>query len=134
MMSILSYMICLLETLALWRVCNGYGIEEYNCSALPEYYQFVCWEQNWIEFVDYPPVYLHLIFEISSVTRFFFNFKISSLRNQKINLITKLIFVGYTGSKNQVKIRKKKSSLIWNRIFLEFVIYSQIDVSKIKYR
>ena len=29
-----------------------------------------------------PPVYLHLIFEISSVTRFFFNFEISSLKNQ----------------------------------------------------
>ena len=28
-----------------------------------------------------PPVYLHLIFEISSVTRFFFNFEISSLKN-----------------------------------------------------
>ena len=51
-----------------------------------------------------PPVYLHLIFEISSVTRFFFNFKISSL---KINLISKLIFAGYTGSKNQVRTRKK---------------------------
>ena len=28
-----------------------------------------------------PPVYLHSIFEISSVTRIFFNFKISSLKN-----------------------------------------------------
>ena len=28
-----------------------------------------------------PPVYLHLIFEISSVTRFFFNFEISSLKS-----------------------------------------------------
>ena len=56
---------------------------------------------------DFPPVYLHLIFEISSVTRFFFNFEISSLKNQKINLISKLIFAGYTGSKNQVRTRKK---------------------------
>ena len=31
----------------------------------------------------------------------------SSLENGKINLITKLIFVGYTGSKNQVQTRKK---------------------------
>ena len=30
---------------------------------------------------DCPPVYLHSIFEISSVTRIFFNFKISSLEN-----------------------------------------------------
>ena len=30
---------------------------------------------------DIPPVYLHLIFEISSVTRIFFNFEISSLNN-----------------------------------------------------
>ena len=49
---------------------------------------------------------------------FFFNFKISSLRNQKIHLITKLIFVGYTGSKNQVRTRKKikfdsKSIFFW---------------------
>ena len=51
---------------------------------------------------DLPPVYLHLIFEISSVTRFFFNFKISSLKIKKINLISKSIFAGYTGSKNQV--------------------------------
>ena len=29
-----------------------------------------------------PPVYLHLIFETSSVTRFFFNFEIPSLKNQ----------------------------------------------------
>ena len=54
-----------------------------------------------------PPVYLHLIFEISSVTRFFFNFEISSLKNLKINLISKLIFAGYTGSKNQVWTWKK---------------------------
>ena len=53
------------------------------------------------------PVYLHLIFEISSVTRFFSNFEISSLKIKKINLITKLIFAGYTGSKNQVRTQKK---------------------------
>ena len=67
-----------------------------------------------------PPVYLHLIFEISSVTRFFSNFEISSLKNQKINLISKLIFAGYTGSKNQVRTRQK----------IKFVIISQIDFSK----
>ena len=54
-----------------------------------------------------PPVYLHLIFEISSVTRFFFNFEISSLKSRKVNLISKLNFAGYTGSKNQVWTRKK---------------------------
>ena len=57
--------------------------------------------------VKLPPVYLHLIFEILSVTRFFFNFKISSLKIKKINLISKLIFAGYTGSKNQVWNRQK---------------------------
>jgi len=31
--------------------------------------------------IIYPPVYLHLNFEILSVTRFFFNFEISSLKN-----------------------------------------------------
>ena len=84
-----------------------------------------------------PPVYLHLIFEISSVTRFFFNFKISRLKNQKINLISKLVFAGYRGSKNQVRTRQKikfeldkKSSLFWNQFFFEFVIISQIDFSK----
>ena len=56
---------------------------------------------------DIPPVYLHLIFEISSVTQFFFNFEISSLKNQKINLISKLISAGYTGSKNQVRTWQK---------------------------
>ena len=61
----------------------------------------------WGHWVDIPPVYLHLIFEISSVTQFFFNFEISSLKNQKINLITKLIFVGYIGSKNKAQTRKK---------------------------
>ena len=35
----------------------------------------------WIRNLESPPVYLHLIFEISSVSRFFFNFKISSLKN-----------------------------------------------------
>ena len=38
---------------------------------------------------------------------FFFNFEISSLKIQKINLISKLIFAGYTGSKNQVRTRQK---------------------------
>ena len=33
------------------------------------------------EFLNYPPVYLHLIFEISSVTRFFFKLEISSLKS-----------------------------------------------------
>ena len=56
-----------------------------------------------IPLVVIPPVYLHLIFEILSVTRFFFNFEILSLKNRKINLISKLIFAGYTGSKNQVR-------------------------------
>ena len=65
---------------------------------------------------DFPPVYLHLIFEISSVTQIFFNFEISSLKNQKINLISKLIFAGYTGSKNQVRTRKK-IKLVLNSIF-----------------
>ena len=55
----------------------------------------------------WPTFYLHLIFEISSVTRFFFNFEKSSLKNQKINLISKLIFAGYTGSKNQVRTQQK---------------------------
>ena len=34
-------------------------------------------------------------------------FSISSLKNQKINLILKLIFAGYTGSKNQLRTRQK---------------------------
>ena len=62
----------------------------------------------------YSPVYLHLIFEISSVNRFFFNFEISSLKNQRINLISKLIFAGYTGNKNQV----------WTQQKIEFVLKS----------
>ena len=65
-----------------------------------------------------PPVYLHSIFEISSVTRIFFNFKISSLKNWKINLISKLIFAGYTGSRNQVQTRKK-IKLVLNSIFFQ---------------
>ena len=48
-----------------------------------------------------------MIFEIPSVTRFFLNFEISSLKNQRINLISKLIFAGYNGSKNQVRTRQK---------------------------
>ena len=64
-----------------------------------------------------PPVYLHLIFEISSVTRFFFNFKISSLRNQKINLITKLIFKLF-----KLDISKLKKNQV------------TLDISKIKWR
>ena len=54
-----------------------------------------------------PPVYLHLIFEVSSFTLFF----------QFLNTI-----------------KFKKSSLIRNRFFFEFVINSQIDISKIKHR
>ena len=62
----------------------------------------------WIEIHTINPlVYLYLIFEISSVTQFFFNFEIASLKNWKINLISKLIFAGYTGSKNQVRTRQK---------------------------
>ena len=68
-----------------------------------------------------PPVYLHLIFEISSVTHFFFNLEISSLKNQKINLISKLIFAGYTGSKNQVRTRQK-IEFVSKSIFFEFEI------------
>ena len=75
--------------------------------------------------------YLHLIFEISSVTRFFSNFEISSLKNRKINLIWKLIFAGYKFCKFELD---KKSSLFRNRFFFEFVINSQIDISKIKHR
>ena len=82
----------------------------------------------------FPPVYLHLIFEISSVTWFFFNFEISSLKNQKINLISKLIFAGYTGSKNQVRTRQKIKFVSKSIFFFEFVINSQIDISKIKHR
>ena len=67
---------------------------------------------------DIPPVYLHLIFEISSVTRFFFNFEKSSLKDQKINLISKLIFAGYTGSRNQVQTQKK-IKLVLNSIFFQ---------------
>ena len=37
--------------------------------------------ENVLDILDYPPVYLHLIFEISSVTRFFFNFEVSSLKH-----------------------------------------------------
>ena len=77
------------------------------CKYFSTYrYQF-CWPFSVPISIEevYPPVYLHLIFKISSVTQFFFNFKISSLKNWKINLISKLIFAGYTGSKNQVRAR-----------------------------
>ena len=37
-------------------------------------------------------------------------------------MISKLIFAGYTGSKNQVRTQKKKSSLFRNRFFFEFEI------------
>ena len=75
---------------------------------------------TWITVSYYacPPVYLHSIFEILSVTRIFFNFKISSLKNWKINLISKLIFAGYTGSRNQVQTRKK-IKLVLNSIFFQ---------------
>ena len=36
---------------------------------------------NFLFVANIPPVYLYSIFEISSVTRIFFNFKISSLKN-----------------------------------------------------
>ena len=39
-----------------------------------------------------PPVSLHSICEISSATRIFFNFEISSLKNKKFDLISKLSF------------------------------------------
>ena len=65
-----------------------------------------------------PPVYLHSIFEISSGTRIFFNFKISSLKNWKTNLISKLIFAGCTGSRNQVQTQKK-IKLVLNSIFFQ---------------
>ena len=69
-----------------------------------------------------------------SPLNFFFNLEISSLKNQKINLITKLIFAGYIGSKNQVQTRKKIKFDSKSIFFFEFVINSQIDISKIKHR
>ena len=83
------------------------------------------WLKNW------PPVYLHSIFEISSVTWIFFNFKISSLKNWKINLISKLIFAGYTGSKNQVQTRKK-IKLVLNSIF--FQVWNNLRNPKLENR
>ena len=84
------------------------------------------------------PVYLHLIFEILSVTRFFFNFKILSLKNQKINLISKLIFAGYTGSKNQVRTRQK-IQIVSKSIFFFLSLKLKknqvtLNISKIKWR
>ena len=63
-----------------------------------------------------PPVYLHLIFEISSVTWFFFQFRNINFKKLKINLFSKLIFAGYTGSKNQVRTWQK-IKFVSNSIF-----------------
>ena len=103
-----------------------YYSKAFFCKSLHSFCNAMREENN-------PPVYLHLIFEIWSVTRFFFNFEISSLKNRKINLISKLIFAGYTGSKNQVRIQQK-IEFVSKSIFFEFVINSQIDISKIKHR
>ena len=80
-----------------------------------------------------PPVYLHLIFEISSDTWFFFNFEMSSLKIKK-SIWFRNWFLQATQA---VKIKfelEKKSSLIRNQFFFKFVINSQIDISKIKHR
>ena len=47
--------------------------------------------------------------------------------------ISNLNFAGYTGSKNQVQTRQK-FEFFRNLFFFEFVINSQIDISKIKHR
>ena len=88
------------------------------------------WKNVW-RMWHHPPVYLHSIFEISSVTRIFFNFKISSLKNWKINLISKLIFAGYTGSRNQVQTRKK-IKLVLNSIF--FQVWNKLQNPKFENR
>ena len=51
----------------------------------------------------YPPIYLHLIFDI-------LQFEISSLMNWIFFPSLDWIFAGYTGSKNPVQIGKKSSS------------------------
>ena len=58
----------------------------------------------------------------------------TSLENQKINLISELIFAGYKGNKNQVQTRQKIKLVSKLIFFLEFVINFQIDFSKIKHR
>ena len=47
--------------------------------------------------------------------------------------ISKSIFAGHTGNKNQVRTRQK-IKFVLKLIFFEFVINSQIDISKIKHR
>ena len=48
----------------------------------------------------------------------FFQFRNIKFENQKINLISELIFAGYTGSKNQVRTQQI-SSLFRNRFFFQ---------------
>ena len=68
---------------------------------------------------DRPPVYLHLIFEISSLTRFFFNFKLEKKNEFETNSIfwssSNLIFTACVACKNQFRNQIDFLNLIfWN--------------------
>ena len=63
-----------------------------------------------------PPISLHSILEISSVTRYYFNFEISSSRTSKFDLSSNLRFL--LRKLRQLKVIFKSKSLVL--VFLEF--------------
>ena len=81
-----------------------------------------------------PPVYLHLIFEISSVTRFFFNFEISSLKIKKTVWFRNWFLQATQAEKNQFRTQQQIKFVSKSISFFGLVINSQIDFSKIKHR
>ena len=98
-----------------------------NCIKSPHIYcthQYIVFTAKYMRTnssLNSPPIYLHLIFEISSLRNWFLNlmFELDFL------FISNWIFAGCTGSKNQV----------WNRQKIKFKNqFRELEISKIKCR
>ena len=92
-------------------------------------------ENGNVDEINKPPVYLHLIFEIS-IWEFITNSKKKSISKLDFFSSSNLIFAGYTGSKNQVRTRQKIE--FRNRFFFSSLKLKKnrvtLDISKIKCR
>ena len=87
---------------------KNYKICTLTCAYFPQI-KLIPEPESWIKQTNNHPIHLYLIFEKSSSTNWILNLQKS---------ILKLIFAGYTGSKNPV----------WNRLKIQFV---ELDFSKL---
>ena len=81
----------------------------------------------WYRISNRPPVYLHLIFEISSVIPFFFNFKLK----KKIDFETNLFFVEFQLDFYCLcSLQKSSSNSTKNRVCFEIDFFLSLKMKK----